>query len=900
MRRGYRCHGKPLARISPGSGLRVPSFDFRVPGSEPEQNSEPVEALVVIPPADNQVDALAMEGLLASLTSTFSLEIIGDKAGRRFVVRARPPTLRYLRSQLESVYGQVTFQPLDEDPTCLIEGNELVTARLHLDHIPAAGLRTFRDGDFEHADPIRGVLGALADFAPDERAMVQLVLRPAPAGWDRPYRHLARPSYERLKAASPLGLGGSLALFGLLGVGGFLLLLALTSMATGRWPVGLPALVALAPVGYGWYRLVSQTQRTMAVDPQLIARKLGSPAFEFQLRLLAQAPTYAQARGRVLQLAAAFRQFDTGVGNGLTPVDADFDPLDLTTGWRRDRRGRPLDLLSAAEVASLWHLPVGGDVALVRRGRSRFIKPLPADVEKGESGVAIGVVAGDPDRTPVHLSPEAMRAHKLLVGKTQKGKSTLMQHLTLAHARAGEGVVYLDPHGDAVRGLLGLIPRERLDDVIYVDFGATERVVGWNPLAATEDAARSVIVESFIYAGEVVWDDFWGPRMESALRFSLLALTEANQKLAEEAPHRQLTIADIDAMLTLGQFKTLVLDRYVEDIEVHRWYRHYYAGLYDQKRQDVINPVQTKIHRFTGAPTVRLVFGQPQSTLDFDQMVRGQKVVLVNLDAGSLGPRNAALLGALFLTYLELAVRRQTSARREERARLAVVVDEFQQIPYHYQGLLAELQKMGAGFTMATQSLAQLDAVDRSLRGALLGNVDSLFVFQVSAMDAEVLVPELGGELETKDLTHLPAHQCYLRTIRGKGVVPTTRVETLRLPDPNPSVEEQVLARLPRYTRTVQEVEKILDDHRRYWYRREYEEYRKAMARARELLATEELARQMASQGQEGEGRGIVGSAEAGAGTMPDVLPYETVQKAHRRVKQNRVRSRKGKGVVGE
>jgi len=33
--------------------------------------------------------------------------------------------------------------------------------------------------------------------------------------------------------------------------------------------------------------------------------------------------------------------------------------------------------------------------------------------------------------------------------------------------------------------------------------------------------------------------------MKSALCFSLPALTEANQKLAEEAPHRQLPIADI-------------------------------------------------------------------------------------------------------------------------------------------------------------------------------------------------------------------------------------------------------------------------------------------------------------------------------------------------------------------
>ena len=221
MRRGFRCHGHLLQRVAAAHRLDAQPLLLAVQGGvpgaaaagggpvEPDGSTgppqgagdgyppdgstsslhEPVAGLIVIPSRDNQVDALALEGLLASLTaSTFALEIAGDEAGRRFAVRARPPTLRYLRAQLESVYGQVSFRPLDAgaDPVAgpVDAGLEVAAGRMRLERLPALGLRTFRDGDFKQADPVRGVLGAFSGFAPGERALAQLVLRPAPRGWD--------------------------------------------------------------------------------------------------------------------------------------------------------------------------------------------------------------------------------------------------------------------------------------------------------------------------------------------------------------------------------------------------------------------------------------------------------------------------------------------------------------------------------------------------------------------------------------------------------------------------------------------------------------------------------------------------------------------------------------------
>ena len=57
-------------------------------------------------------------------------------------------------------------------------------------------LRTFRDAEVDaardaQADPVLGLLGALDDLPEGWRALAQLVLRPAPAGWCRDYLRLA-------------------------------------------------------------------------------------------------------------------------------------------------------------------------------------------------------------------------------------------------------------------------------------------------------------------------------------------------------------------------------------------------------------------------------------------------------------------------------------------------------------------------------------------------------------------------------------------------------------------------------------------------------------------------------------------------------------------------------------
>ena len=102
---------------------------------------------------------------------------------------------------------------------------------------------------------------------------------------------------------------------------------------------------------------------------------------------------------------------------------------------------------------------------------------------------------------------------------------------------------------------------------------------------------------------------------------------------------------------------------------------------------------------------------------------------------------------------------------------MLVVVDEMQSMPgVDYEGMLSELGKFGASFILATQSLAKLSDLSRTMQDTLLANIGCLAVFQVAGADARTLVWELGKDPGLRGRHHLPAGAPVLRPRhRGGG-----------------------------------------------------------------------------------------------------------------------------------
>src|SRR5579859_729308 len=222
----------------------------RVKAEDPSEH-----VLEVVTPRTNVARLSSAEHLFGTLVprgeqepEPVSLEIVGDSAQRRFLVRTTSLLgLRRIADQLGAAYPQAVLRPFQSatfptgDPVQVGPDEQVASATLRLcagHHLP---LRTFDDreldahGDSVQSDPLLGILGALADLPRGWRAICQLVvLAPAPHDWARDFQRLAleRPLESERRADTGPSLVGPLAILGLIG------LYAVSSSASEAWSRG--------------------------------------------------------------------------------------------------------------------------------------------------------------------------------------------------------------------------------------------------------------------------------------------------------------------------------------------------------------------------------------------------------------------------------------------------------------------------------------------------------------------------------------------------------------------------------------------------------------------------------------------------------------------------------------
>ena len=357
------------------------------------------------------------------------------------------------------------------------------------------------------------------------------------------------------------------------------------------------------------------------------------------------------------------------------------------------------------------------------------------------------------------------------MAKTRRGKSTLLRHIAAevmegAATGADEtALVVVDPHQDLAEAVLDAVPPEFAGRTTYLDFGNLDRPVGLNLLDRELFLDRDRTTEHIVTMMNRLWPQNWGPRMEGALRASLLTLLDANRAYPRES---QFTLLDVAPLLTDRSLRERVLDE-VQDPAVRAWWRDSYDRVGRTLQLQTANPVLSKIGRFTVTEASRLVFGQARSTFDPRSIIRDGGLLVVNTATGTLGEGAASLVGATLINLLGLLIEEQVELPPENRRRVLGLIDESSTLgAVDYPRMLSELGKYGASFVLVTQSLAKLDAIDRNLAPTIFANSDGLTVFGVSAEDARKLTPELGGGIEVPDLVSLPDFTCYARWWDGR------------------------------------------------------------------------------------------------------------------------------------
>lgn len=355
-------------------------------------------------------------------------------------------------------------------------------------------------------------------------------------------------------------------------------------------------------------------------------------------------------------------------------------------------------------------------------------------------------------------------AHLYLIGKTGTGKSTLMETLMRSDIATGRGLALLDPHGDLVKKIKSGISWSRKDDVIDFDAADTNQPFGFNPLANVPIEKRPLACSGLIQVFKHLWSDSWGPRLEYILRNCLLSLLD----------YPTANLADILTLLSDKEFRKKVIP-YIRNEQIKEFWLKEFEKYPERLRAEAISPIQNKVGAFLSHPTLQKILINPEKPLFLRKIMDEGKILLVNLAKGSIGEDTANLLGSLLISRFDLAALSRANIPESERSDYTLYLDEFHNFTTNSLVLmLSELRKYQLSLVLANQYLSQLEP---SIRDGILGNVGTLIVFRIGAMDAEFLEPEFAPVFKTADFTNLPNYHIYLKLmIDGKVSQPFSAV----------------------------------------------------------------------------------------------------------------------------
>lgn len=219
-----------------------------------------------------------------------------------------------------------------------------------------------------------------------------------------------------------------------------------------------------------------------------------------------------------------------------------------------------------------------------------------------------------------------------------------------------------------------------------------------------------------------------------------------------------------------------------------------------------IGSLQNKVAALADALPLRLIIGQPSSTIDFNTILeRGTPLVL---DLSDIGDEPAALIGALVIN----AFRQAADATRNRKA-YRLVIDECQNFGTHVlDTILAESGKRELWLTLAHQFVSQLD---ERLWHSILANCSTLISFRVGAEDA----PIIGNAIDwnPNDLQNLGiGHARFVTLFHGKPSS-ATLMQTERAELATGFLDRNVRVTRNRYARPRKLAEQRKAPRRKEW-----------------------------------------------------------------------------------
>ncbi|MCB0171321.1 MAG: type IV secretion system DNA-binding domain-containing protein [Anaerolineae bacterium] len=586
--------------------------------------------------------------------------------------------------------------------------------------------------DFGRLDPLATFISALTDLASDEAVVYELSLA-----------HLPKKYYD---------LGEKL----------------ITTSTVNWWNFLHPGVAVAAAA-----TKLTGADKVDKYIPEIqkpARAKLNSPLKQIFFEIKIKATSQDRASALVERLFPALAVFERDGFNFLvSPHKESFVPV-----------------LTASEVAALWHLPTEQCQAPGIVWAASAAAPIPKSLIQQEQGIVLGTNSYQGHAHTVRLTDADRIGHVNILGRTGVGKTTLLHRMIHQDIEAGKGVAVIDPRGDLFEAILTRsIPAHREQDVVLFDTRDKDYPIGLNLLARLPGVSEDDTAGYALAVMRKMFADQWrGGRMETVLDATLRALVAVEQA----------TIQDIPKMLLDPKFRRHVLSHVTDAATLDFWYDEYALESKSQQRE-FARPINLRIRRFYRDPTVRRIVCQPTS-LNVRQVLDRGQIFLANL--GGVPETEAETLGALLISRIQMAAMSRASIAPEQRRPFYLYIDEVQNfITTSLAVMFSEARKFGLSLVVANQYLKQLegDTLD-----AIMGNVGTMLIFSVGPPDAQALSRYVKPHFTLEDLIKVDRFATVVKMQLAGKDLDAFSMQTLS-PLPELDNAQEQMERIRQYSR---------------------------------------------------------------------------------------------------
>jgi hypothetical protein len=699
----------------------------------------------------NILSSTTKKGFKSSLYGQrhISLEIVASK-GRVYFYTAAPISMvpvieqavlsAYPNSRLEEVAEHNIFSPIGKSSGTI--GGELV-----LKESFTYPISTYQD---IKRDTMQALLNALSNLEKEDGAGIQILIRPAPSGWAK----TANTEAQRLREGKKKQQGMELVFW---------------------WIKQIFVAPFKPPEGNDEDKLkeaksVSGSDQSKAEAMEEKARHGG---YEVLIRVVASSNISHRSQVILNNIISVFSLFDAPGKNGFKFVTAkDIDSFVLAYVLRFFPPEQKRNILNDVELATIFHLPDSSNVPTTQLERQQS-KQVDGPRNILDEGLLLGYNVFRGAKKPIRLSTNDRRRHMYVVGQTGTGKSVFLENMALQDMLEGRGFAFVDPHGDAAESLLGMVPKERTEDVIYFCPADMDYPMGLNLFEYHTPEQKDFLIQEVIAMLYKLYDPqhqgIIGPRYEHIFRNCALLLM---------ADPEGGTFIDVPKLLTDYDYAKQKLKHTNDRMVLDFWTKEFPNSQRSNESGEVTSWVVSKFGAFMSNEMMRNIIGQNKSSFDMREIMDEGKILLVNLSKGRSGELNSKLLGMIFVMKFQAAAMSRADTPEDMRRDFSLYVDEFQNFSTDsFAEIMSEARKYRLNLIVANQFTTQLS---EEIRDAVFGNMGTVISHRVGNQDAEVLEKYYRPIFDVDDLQQLPNYKTIVKMLIGG--VPTQPFSMDNLP----------------------------------------------------------------------------------------------------------------------